>query len=109
MTGTTAGTLNLGTGLANDYIYGINTSLVTVNKYSDVTIALAGTNITRTVDGTATNLISDVNTINGLVLNYYGVAVASSVIRLGFTLDLVDPTNPAATVEFKSDVSLRNS
>ncbi len=107
--------LTLQTPLTNDYIYGVNTTLVTVNKYSDVTIALAGTNITRTVDSTSpsapvvTNLISDLNTVNGLVFNYYGVAIASAVVRLGFTLDFVDPANPAATVEFKTEVSLRNS
>lgn len=101
--------LSLGTPLANTYVYGINTSLVTVNKYSDVTIALNGTNIIRTVDGAVTNLISDVNPVNGLVFNYYGVAVANAVIRLGFTLDLVDPNNPVATGEYKTDISLRNS
>jgi Tfp pilus assembly protein PilW len=115
VTGTSAGTLNLGTALTNDYVYGINTSLVTVNKYSDVTIALNGTDITRTVDSVSpsspvvTNLISDVDATNGIVFNYFGVTVPSSVLRLGFNLSLVDPTNPAATVEFKTDVSLRNS
>jgi Tfp pilus assembly protein PilW len=109
VTGTSAGTLNLGAGLANDYVYGINTSLVTVNKYNDITIALAGTDITRTVDGTVANLINDVDATNGIVFNYYGVTVPSSVVRLGFDLNLIDPSNPAATVEFKTDVSLRNS
>ena len=109
VTGTSSGTLNLGTALSQDYDYGINTNLVTVNKYSDVTIALSGTNIIRTVDGTATNLISDVNATNGIAFNYYGITVPSSVLRLGFNLSLVDPANPAATVEFKTDVSLRNS
>ncbi len=109
VTGTSSGTLNLGTALTQDYDYGVNTNLVTVNKYSDVTIALSGTNITRTVDGTATNLISGVNATNGIVYNYYGVTAPSAVIRLGFNLSFVDPNNPAATVEFKTDVSLRNS
>jgi len=109
VTSITGNILTLGTPLANTYVYGINTSLVTVNKYNNVTIALAGTNITRTVDGITTNLISDVNAINGIVFNYYGAAGPAAVLRLGLTLDLVDPTNPAATVEFKTDVSLRNS
>lgn len=109
VTGTTAGTLALGSALTNNYIYGINTNLVTVNKYNDVTVALSGTNITQTVDGTAANLISDVDATTGLVFNYYGLTVPSTIQRLGFTLNLVDPKNAGATIEFKTDVSLRNS
>lgn len=109
VTGTSAGTLNLGTALSQDYDYGINTNLVTVNKYSDVVIALAGTNITRTVDGTAMNLISDVDATTGLVFDYFTLTDPAEVQRLSFTLNLIDPQNAGATVEFKTDVSLRNS
>jgi Tfp pilus assembly protein PilW len=109
VTGTSSGTLNLGTALSTDYNDGININLVTVNKYSDVTIALAGTNITRTVDGTATNLISDVDATTGLVFNYFGLVDPATVQRLSFTLNLIDPQNAGPTVEFKTDISLRNS
>jgi len=109
VTGTSAGTLSLGAGLAHDYVYGINTSLVTVNKYNDITIALSGTNIIRTVDGAATNLVSDVDATNGLVFNFYGISTPSSILRLGFALNLIDPGNPGAAAEFKTDISLRNS
>ncbi|GJL78974.1 MAG: hypothetical protein NPINA01_19630 [Nitrospinaceae bacterium] len=109
VTGTAAGTLSLGSGLTNDYIYGINTNLVTVNKYSDITVALSGANITRTVDGTVTNLINDVDATSGIVFNYYGLTVPSTIQRLGFTLNAIDPNNSGAVVEFKTDVSLRNS
>jgi len=109
VTGIAGNVLNLGAPLLNTYTYGINTSLVTVNKYNIVTIALNGVNITRTVDGVTTNLISDVNAVNGLVFNYYGVAAANAVRRLGFTLNLIEPTNPNATVQFATEVSLRNS
>jgi Tfp pilus assembly protein PilW len=109
ITGTSAGVLTLGTALTNDYIYGINTNLVTVNRYNDITIALSGTNILRTVDGTATNLINDVNATTGIVFDYYGLTVPSTIQRLGFTLNLIDPGNSGATIEFKTDVSLRNS
>jgi Tfp pilus assembly protein PilW len=109
LTGTSGGTLNLGSALTNDYVYGINTSLVTVNRYNDITIALSGTNIARTVDGTTTNLMSDVDATTGLVFNYFGLTDPAEVQRLAFTLNLIDPDNASATVEFKTDLSLRNS
>lgn len=109
VTGIAGNVLNLGAPLLNTYTYGINTSLVTVNKYNNVTLALAGTTITRTVDGATTTMINDVNPANGLVFNYFGAATAANVIRLGFTVNLLDPLNANATVQFATEVSLRNS
>jgi len=109
VTGIAGNVLSLGTPLAKTYFYGITTSLVTVNKYNNVTLALAGTTITRTVDGATTTMINDVNPANGLVFNYFGAATAANVIRLGFTVNLLDPLNANATVQFATEVSLRNS
>jgi len=106
VTGTAAGSLTLGTVLANSYPYGFVSRLVTINKYNDVVIAFADSNITRTVDGTAIPLVSDVT---GLSFNYNGAAAPAAVLTVGITLNLVDPNNPNASIEFKTDVNLRNS
>ena len=109
VTGTGTGSLSLGAGLASNYVYGVNTNLVTVNKYNDITIALSGTSVVKTVDGAATTLVSDVVATTGLSFNFYGVTTPSGVVRVGITLNLVDPDNSETSIEFKTDVDLRNS
>ena len=61
------------------------------------------------MDGTATTVVSDVVASTGLSLNYYGVAAPSGVIRVGITLHMIDPDNSETSIEFKTDVDLRNS
>lgn len=103
------GHIDLTSNLTNSYLYGVNTNLVTVNKYNNVTIALSGTSIIKTVDGSATVLMNDVVATTGLAFNYYGAATPAAVKRVGITLNFVDPENPDAVIEFKTDVNLRNS
>ncbi len=99
-------TITLTSNLANNYAYGTLNNLVTVNKYNTVTIALVGTNITKTIDGVATILVSNVSDLD---FNYYGAATPADVFKIGITMNLVDPDNSSASIEFKTDVNLRNS
>jgi hypothetical protein len=99
-------TITLASNLANNYAYGNLTNLVTVNKYNTVTIALVGTNITKTIDGNVTILV---NNVSGFAFNYNGAATPADVFKISITMNLVDPDNPSASIEFKTDVNLRNS
>ena len=102
----TTSSIPLGSALTNGYIASANSKLVTVNKYNDVTLALSGTNITKTVDGgTATILVSEVS---GLAFNFYGVTETTRVRRVGVTLNLQDTQDSSLTSTYKSDVVLRN-
>ncbi len=109
VTGTTAGTLNLGSALLNDYVYGINTNLVMVNKYNDVTITLTGTDITRTIDGSTIILVPDVVSATGLSLDYAGAATPAEVEKVVLEVSLVDPNHPNFVIDFKTDINMRNS
>ena len=104
------GSITLTSALATDFVFGLNAKLILVNKYNSVVIQYTGTQITKTIDGGAsTILVSDVASTNGLVFNFYGATVASQVDKIGITLNLVDTDNPDAVIEFKSDLSIRNS
>ncbi len=109
VTGTTAGTLNLGSALLNDYVYGVNTNLVMVNKYNDVTITLTGTDITRTTDGSTIILVPDVVATTGLALDYAGAATPAEVEKVNLEISLVDPNHPNFVIDFKTDINMRNS
>ncbi|KMP12703.1 hypothetical protein UR09_00490 [Candidatus Nitromaritima sp. SCGC AAA799-A02] len=98
----------LGSNLANSYVYGASANLVTINKYNNITIALSGTNINKTVDGAATVLISDVASNNGLQFNFYGETETSQLKRVGVTLNMQDALDSSVTMEFKTDINLRN-
>ena len=92
--------------MANDYSYGANSKLVTINKYNDVVIDLDGTNITKTVDGgTAIPLISDVS---DLTFDFYGVTQTTLVSTIGITVTMQDPSDPSITQDFNTDITLRN-
>jgi Tfp pilus assembly protein PilW len=102
--------ITLTSALANDFEFGLNAKLILVNKYNSVVIQYAGTQITKTVDGgSSTILVSDVESTNGLAFNFYGATVASQVDKIGITLNLVDTDNSDAVIEFKTDLSIRNS
>lgn len=104
----TPDTLTFSSAISNSYVYAQNAVMVTVNKYNTVTIALSGTNIIKTVDGTPTTLVSDVAATSGLQFDFYGETATSLLQKVGVTINLVDPNNTQATIEFKTDVILRN-
>jgi Tfp pilus assembly protein PilW len=107
----TSGTLiTLSTNLGTDFEFGLNAQLITVNKYNDVVIQYTGNQITKTIDGGApVILVNDLASTNGLTFNFNGAATAADVGRIGITVNLVDPKNADAVIEFKSDVDIRNS
>ncbi len=109
VSGSAAFSIALTSGLTNDYVYGANTNLVTINKYNDITIALSGTDITKTVDGVTSTLISDVAATNGLEFDFYGASTTTAVRKVGITVNLEDPDNSKAVIDFKTDVILRNT
>mgnify|MGYP002630642633 CR=1 FL=1 len=96
----------LGSALANDYSYGANSKLVTINKYNDVVIALNGTDITRTVDGgTSVIIMSDVS---NLAFDFFGETQTTQVSTIGITITMQDPDDSDITQDFATDISLRN-
>lgn len=103
------GLINLSSAVGEAYTFGVNTKLITVNKYNDITIALSGTKIQKTIDGKTVMLINDVDASTGLVFDFSGATQPSMVRKIGITINLVDPNNTHAVIEFKTDVSLRNS
>ncbi len=96
----------LGSGLANTYSYGVNSKLVTINKYNDVVIDLNGTNIRKTVDGgTPVTIVSDVS---ALAFSFYGETQSSLLTTLGVTITMTDPSDSTLTQDFSTDVTFRN-
>ncbi|MBL4665251.1 MAG: prepilin-type N-terminal cleavage/methylation domain-containing protein [Nitrospinaceae bacterium] len=96
----------LGSGLANNYSYGINSKLVTINKYNDVVIALDGTDIKRTIDGgTPVIVMSDVS---NLVFDFLGETQTTLVKIIGITITMQDSQDSDITQDFSTDISLRN-
>ena len=96
----------LGSGLANDYSYGANSKLVTINKYNDVVIDLNGTNIRKTVDGgTPTVIISDVS---DLTFDFFGVTQTTLVSTIGITITLQDSQDSDITQDLGTDITIRN-
>jgi hypothetical protein len=110
VSGIGTGTINLKSGLDKAFEFGVNAKLILVNKYNSVVIQYTGTQITKTIDGgTPIILVSDVASTDGLTFNYNGAANATAVNRIGITLNLVDGNNTRAVIEFKTDLSIRNS
>ena len=92
--------------MANDYSYGVNSKLVTINKYNDVVIDLNGTNIRKTVDGgTPTVIISDVS---DLTFDFFGVTQTTLVSTIGITITLQDSQDSDITQDFGTDITIRN-
>ncbi|MFQ5450991.1 MAG: PilW family protein [Nitrospinaceae bacterium] len=104
-----ASSIPLQNGLANNFIYGVNSNLILVNKYNQVTISQQGTNLVRTVDGVPQTIVGNLATQNGLQFNYYGAPNTASLYKIGVMLKLADPKNPNAVIEFKTDITLRNT
>ena len=91
------------------YTFGTKANLITVNKYDNWTIALVGDEIQKTIDGANTTvLINELRTTSsGLQFDYVGILEATTS-KIGITLNLLDPKNYDAAIEFKTDVTLRN-
>jgi Tfp pilus assembly protein PilW len=93
----------------HDFLFGANAQLITVNKYNDVVIKKDGNQVIRCVDDNAcanpTVLVSEVS---NLAFNYIGVPGTAPTTKIGITLGLIDPNDPFAAIEFKTDVTLRN-
>jgi len=95
-----------------DFLFGANAQLITVNKYNDVVIKKDGTEIIRCVDNNdcdpspAPTIL--VNDVSKLAFDYIGVPGTADTTKIGITLGLIDPNDPHAEIEFKTDVTLRN-
>ena len=110
VSGIGSGSISLGSLLDNDFEFGLNAKLILVNKYNTVVIEYTGTQITKTIDGgTPIILVGDVASTNGLAFDFNGAATAAAVDLIGITLNLVDVDNTDAVIEFKTDLSIRNS
>jgi type II secretory pathway pseudopilin PulG len=96
----------LGSGLANNYSYGANSKLVTINKYNDVVIALDGTDITRTIDGETPIIV--MNDVSDLVFDFFGETQTTQVKVIGITVTMQDSQDSDITQDFSTDISLRN-
>jgi Tfp pilus assembly protein PilW len=96
----------LGSGLANNYLYGVNSNLVTINKYNDVVIALDGTDIKRTIDGGTPIVV--MGDVSNLVFDFLGETQTTQVKIIGITVTMQDPQDSDITQDFSTDISLRN-
>jgi Tfp pilus assembly protein PilW len=106
--------ITLSSGLGEDYNFGVFSNITTINKFNNYTIQANGTNIERITDGgTPVILVNDIAP-NGLTFEYFDFSDAATadttqVQKIGITLNMLDPTNPDAVMEFKTDVQIRNS
>ena len=114
VTSVSSGTLNFSPALTNNYKFGENAKVIYVNKYNEITIALSGNRITKQWDsGAVITLINDIEA-SGLVFEYYDnlgdvTTTLADVRRIGITLNMLDPKNDDAVIEFQTDVAVRNS
>jgi len=94
-----------------------NANLVMVNRFIPYTLALNGNQIIKTIDGVNTVLVNNVaaTASDGLkfhLLQKDGITEATAygeveIIRI--VLNMIDPKNTDAAIEFTTDVQLRNS
>lgn len=123
-TASTPNTISFTPAIPGAITFTTNARYVSVNQYQNVTIALSGTDIVKTVDPTSTGGDESSMTITnkafagtGLAFAYYdesfAVATATSTVRkVSITLRMPDsraPTDASLTKEFKTDVELRNT
>ena len=101
-------------GVGSSFNFGTFSNITTINKFNNYTIQVNGTNIERITDGgTPVILVNDIAP-NGLTFEYFDFAGATTtsttqVQSIGITLNMLDPKNPDAVMEFKTDVQIRNS
>lgn len=109
--------------LGPGYVFGTFAKTVTVSQYLPYVIQLTSYThdgrthykIERVVDGTEIRtLVNDVAPA-GLTFEYFDFAGGTvttdlnAIQRIGITLNMLDPKNPDAMMEFKTDVQVRNS
>ena len=106
-------TLPLTEPLKNDYRFRVNSKFIRVAQYNTFTIEQNGTNISKVINGESSVLISNVDPTNGLTFEYFDESGSSvsdvlKVFKVAVTIRLIDPDNARASIEFKTDVTLRN-
>ena len=106
-------TLPLGDALTKDFTFGVNSKFFRINQYNQITVALSGTSIEKTVDGSTQVFVDDVDASTGLVLEYFDADgnttdTLSNIQKISVTINLIDPDNDRASIQFKTDVTLRN-
>ena len=107
-----AGSLTLQSALIHNYPRDPATRAIQVAKFSDYEIRLdAAGRIIKTVDGQASVLIDGaaLGAIEGLRFDFHGAASPRLVELIGIHLHVVDPENPGASIEIKTDIRLRNA
>jgi hypothetical protein len=96
--------------LNNDYELIPTANIIPINKYNDYTIFQDGNMIKKTIDGQTVILINDLDlSAQGLVFDFNGETDPAQVNSIGITLNMLAPNNNHATIEFHTDVSIRNS
>ena len=105
--------LPLAEPLKNNYKFGVNSKFIRVAQYNTFTIEQDGTNISLVIDGENSVLVSNVDPVNGLSFEYFDDSGNSTndilnVFKVAVTIRLLDPDNARASIEFKTDVNLRN-
>ena len=108
---TSATTMKFFPGLKLAYTFFSNAKAAPINKYSNYTIFQDGAQIKKTINDDVTiPIINDLElNPNGLVFDFNGATDTADVVRIGITLNMLDPNNPNATMEFHTDVTLRNT
>jgi Tfp pilus assembly protein PilW len=100
--------------LDNEYRFGVNAKVIYVNKYNEITLKLNGNQITKEWDGEGEVTIINNIAASGLEFDFYDelgnvTTDLAAIRRVGITLQMLDPDNPDAEIEFKTDVTIRNS
>jgi len=100
--------------LRNDYRFGVNSKFIRVSQYNNITIEQDGTNINKVTNGDSSILLRNVDPENGLNFEYFDesgnpTSDVLNVSKVAVTIRLVDPDNTSASIEFKTDVALRNT
>jgi len=107
-----ADSLTLDSALIHAYPQDPAARAIQVAKFSDYEIRLdAAGRIIKTVDGQPSTLIDGaaLGAIEGLRFDFHGAASPRLVELIGIHLRIVDPENPGASMEVKTDVRLRNA
>ena len=105
--------LPLAEPLKNNYKFGVNSKLIRVAQYNTFTIEQDGTNISLVIDGENRVLVTNVDPVNGLSFEYFDDSGNPTndilnIFKVAVTIRLKDPENSSASIEFKTDVTLRN-
>ena len=115
----TTNTIVFTADLGVDYTFGQNARVIYVNKYNEITLKLNGNRITKQWDADSVTTSAETTIINniaasGLEFDYYdrsgNVTTDPALVRrVGITLNMLDPDNEDAVIEFKTDVDVRNA